>query len=363
MPSGGFIYMDGRELWRDLQGGLFKLTIEQYKTVRKWAESGGTILAVGDIVPLFFAWLSGANYAFVGTAKSEYYLRDEDGWLLKTSTWARAMQSVYLPHERYLMASSKCKAIFPRDSLTAKILQKWSIVVSDLGNPMMDGLIPQYLVEDLVKSPERQVLYILLLPGSRMPEAQRNWEKILEAVVDISSYFKNKSFIFLAAIAPGIPEEIFSETLKQISWFEVPINSVLSPVADPEARAFRRDNNTLIITQNAYADCALAGDFAIAMAGTATEQFVGLGKPVISIPGKGPQFTYAFAEAQTRLLGPSVILAKKTTLVAPALESLLTDADAIEIINENGKRRMGSAGAAKRIARAIMEKLFALKAI
>jgi len=40
------------------------------------------------------------------------------------------------------------------------------------------------------------------------------------------------------------------------------------------------------------------------MAGTATEQFVGLGKPAIAIPGIGPQFTAAFAEAQSRHLGP-----------------------------------------------------------
>ena len=35
------------------------------------------------------------------------------------------------------------------------------------------------------------------------------------------------------------------------------------------------------------------------MAGTATEQAIGLGKPVIQIEGKGPQFTKTFAEAKT----------------------------------------------------------------
>lgn len=33
---------------------------------------------------------------------------------------------------------------------------------------------------------------------------------------------------------------------------------------------------------------------------------VGQGKPVFTIPGRGPQFTAAFAEAQSRLLGESV---------------------------------------------------------
>ena len=31
-----------------------------------------------------------------------------------------------------------------------------------------------------------------------------------------------------------------------------------------------------------------------------------MGKPVIAVPGKGPAFTYRFAEAQNRLLGDSV---------------------------------------------------------
>ena len=64
-----------------VQGGLVQLTWAQFKAVRRWIKRGGVILAVGDIVPLLFAGLSGAPYAFVGTAKSEYYVRDEAGWL------------------------------------------------------------------------------------------------------------------------------------------------------------------------------------------------------------------------------------------------------------------------------------------
>lgn len=87
MPSGGFIYMDGRQFIRDVQGGLIQLTLAQFKAVRRWAKEGGIILVVGDIVPLLFAWLSGANYAFVGTAKSEYYIQDEAGTLPKRPKW------------------------------------------------------------------------------------------------------------------------------------------------------------------------------------------------------------------------------------------------------------------------------------
>ncbi len=38
----------------------------------------------------------------------------------------------------------------------------------------------------------------------------------------------------------------------------------------------------------------------------AESQAVGLGRAVVTVPGRGPQFNSVFAEAQTRLLGESV---------------------------------------------------------
>ena len=74
---------------------------------------------------------------------------------------------------------------------------------------------------------------------------------------------------------------------------------------------FKQRNAYLLLTQQAYNDCLHLGDFAIAMAGTATEQFIGLGKPAIAIPGNGPQYNPAFAEAQSRHLGSSLILVEQ----------------------------------------------------
>ena len=57
---------------------------------------------------------------------------------------------------------------------------------------------------------------------------------------------------------------------------------------------------------DAFADILQQSSLVIGMTGTAVEQAVGLGKPVITVPGNGPAFTYRFAEAQHRLLGNSV---------------------------------------------------------
>jgi uncharacterized protein (TIGR03492 family) len=358
MPSGGFIYQDGRQFWRDMQGGLLQLTLEQYQVVRQWSRDRCFILAVGDIVPLLFAWMSGTDYAFVGTAKSEYYLRDDRGWLSKTSPVERALGSVYLPWERFLMSRFRCKAVFPRDTITTKILQKWSIPAFDLGNPMIDGIGFNESCS-VRKNNLDDELIILLLPGSRMPEAESNWQTILAGVDNVIATFKKLNLVFLTAIAPDLNIDFFQKDLLDRNWYLQAYTDINSLISDPECLAFNKQNATLLLlTQNAYKNCLVNSDLAIAMAGTATEQFVGLGKPAFIIPGEGPQFTYTFAEAQTRLLGESVILVEQTDLIGNAIASLLNDRDRIEKIAINGKKRMGDPGAASRIAKSLLETIF-----
>lgn len=361
MPSGGFVYMDGRQLARDLQGGLLQLTWQQLRAVRAWAKEGGTILAVGDIVPLLFAWLSGAPYAFIGTAKSDYYLRDEAGWLPRQGWFERLERwsgSVYLPWERWLMGHRRCKAVFPRDTLTSEGLRRWAIPAVDLGNPMMDGLQPagiSFIETDDhgqdAQEPEalpaetlpeiKRPLTMALLPGSRAPEVHENWQLMTRAVAGVMAIAPARPLLFLGAIAPSLELTPFAQLLIEHGWQQ--------QHSAPDLK-FTLANATLVLTQTAFSDCLHYADFAIAMAGTATEQFVGLGKPAIALSGNGPQFTYAFAEAQTRLLGPSVILVKHPAQVADQVHALLNDPDRLQLISANGRRRMGPPGAARRIA-------------
>mgnify|MGYP002654260332 CR=1 FL=1 len=351
MPSGGFVYMDGRELWRDLQGGLLQLTLAQFQSIRQWGQEGGKILAVGDILPLIFAWISGAEYAFVGTAKSEYYLRDENSWLASTSFLERSLGSDYFPWERWLMTRQKCKAVFPRDTLTSQNLKQFSIPTFDLGNPMMDGL--QVTTKPVLTQPK--TLTILLLPGSRSPEAERNWRLISQAINEILQQFRDQEICFLAAIAPSLALDSFKSLLIEQQWQTISLNSVDIPIHDPQAIGFQKGNAKLFLSQHAYGDCLHFSDMAIAMAGTATEQFVGLGKPVFSLPGTGPQFTSNFAKRQTYLLGESVILVNNLAEIGHELNSVLNSPETRQAIAENGKKRLGQPGAAARIANCLRD--------
>lgn len=392
MPSGGFIYMDGGQFARDIRGGLLQLTLSQFRAVRQWAAQGGSILAVGDIVPLLIAYFSGAPYAFVGTAKSEYYLRDETGKLFPHAIWEGWSGSVYYPWERWMMSRSRCHAVFPRDTLTTKVLQRWSIPAFDLGNPMMDDLQPRLLRSPLSSTPvsmstrnwnsmenstrsissasevpdlvtaKQDWLRVLLLPGSRVPEAYENWKLILQAVDHLIEHSPNHSLGFVSAISPNLSLEPFSYALVEQGW---QVHEHPPQTKDPSfhhfsavrAYWFTRQQVTLVLTQEAYADSLHWADWAIAMAGTATEQFVGLGKPAIIFPGKGPQFTQKFAEAQTRLLGESVVLVANPAQAAIAIHDLLQNSEKLQRIAENGHWRMGEPGAAERIAQCLMQQL------
>ncbi|GAA6615602.1 lipid-A-disaccharide synthase-related protein [Scytonema sp. NUACC26] len=377
MPSGGFIYMDGRQFMRDVQGGLLQLTLEQIKAIRNWVKTQkrlgykNAVLAVGDIVPLLFASLSETNYAFVGTARSEYYVRDEIGILKRKNqaTWLEHFSgSVYHPWERWLMSRPRCKAVFPRDTLTSEILTNFSVPAFDMGNPMMDGLEPSFSTQRFYNfDAEQQELVrpfvVTLLPGSRPPEAYNNWHQIIIAISTVMELFQERDFIghssktvvFLGAIAPSLHFESMRQMLEAQGWR--PHAGTPVKIADKNAVSFKQLNAYVVLTQDAYNDCLHMADLAIAMAGTATEQFVGLGKPAIIFPGKGPQFTASFAEAQSRLLGPSVILIQEPGATASVVRSLLYNPDTLQDIAENGVRRMGKPGAARRIADCLIEQL------
>ncbi|MGD1938221.1 MAG: lipid-A-disaccharide synthase-related protein [Cyanophyceae cyanobacterium] len=366
-PSGGFIYMDPRQLWRDLQGGLIGVTVRQWQLVKRWTQevqAAGAhpfVLAVGDIVPLLFAWRSQSPYSFVGTAKSEYYLRDGNGDFLRSRRTEGWSGSVYLPWERWLMSRPRCQAVFPRDRLTTEILKNWTIPAVDLGNPMMDGFLPA-LGEIKNERPKNahdnehpppfltpnlppditEPLRILILPGSRVPEAYDNWIQLVDLATAIVEDNPDRPIQLEGAIAPGLNQTQLTMHLPEV-WQQ------------KAQHTWRHGNGTLTLSIGNFYQCALQGHLGLAMAGTATEQLVGLGQPVITLPGQGPQFTYAFAEAQTRLLGPSVFLVENIKDGVKTVQFLLQNPGQWGAIAANGRDRLGVPGAANRIAKHLIK--------
>ncbi|MEL7354405.1 MAG: lipid-A-disaccharide synthase-related protein [Cyanobacteria bacterium J06560_5] len=350
MPSGGFINRDAKQVVRDVQGGLLSLTRSQQSAIKAWRTQNPknvAILAVGDIVPQIFAHLSGLPYAFVGTAKSEYWLRDDDGKRPAKTLWERLegwSGSVYLPWERWLMARPNCRATFVRDELTAKTLRRTGIDAFYEGNPMMDGLAPEGKLDGLLAhiresdQEKGELLKIVILPGSRPPEAYENWANILAALPGLIAAFPDRHIVLLGAIAPNLSPDKLPATANTWQHQSKPYST------------FTHQNVTLLLISDAYNDCLHQADIAIATAGTATEQFVGIGKPVITLPGDGPQFTKAFATVQSKMLGASVRMVERSEEVGCAIAQVINDSNYLQTVQANGKQRMGEPGAAKRIA-------------
>ncbi|MGF1492606.1 MAG: lipid-A-disaccharide synthase-related protein [Microcoleaceae cyanobacterium] len=326
--------------------------------------------------------------------------------------------SEYLPWERWLMSRPQCRAVFPRDSFTTEVLEQWQIPLFDLGNPMMDDLqspslelctvTPISPIEtqgETQQEMQRPALTIVLMPGSRQPEAFNNWQLILQAVhiliraishnaisQDVNGFLSLSSkdlwnnsesdfpvghfqadrqpnppikLLFLAAIAPGLEIAPICQSLTQQEWQLIQnqefqdreLKRQLDSALNGEKLQFQQGIAQLVIARAAFNQCIQQADLAIAMAGTATEQFVGLGKPAITLPGAGPQFTYRFAEAQQRLLGESVVLANSPAEIPEIVRSLLGDTNRLKRIAANGQRRMGQPGAAHRIAACFLKQM------
>lgn len=344
MPSGGFVRMDSRQLARDVKSGLVGLTRKQLGFVWQWSrEKRGKrmILAVGDIVPLLFAWLpsqfGGCNFAFVATAKTEYYWRDRKSALPHIKRPFGG--SIFFPWERSLMSSDRCKANFVRDSLTAEILNRdFKLSAVYLGNSMMDGLEPKGI--DLGIGEDDWA--VAILPGSRSPEAYENWLTLMLCAQVVSRTIPHDVH-FLVAIAPDLDIEAIGQMILQKGWLRL------------DETTFKVQNARMLLLRDGFGDCLHQCHLGLAMAGTATEQLVGLGKPVITIVGNGPQFTRKFAEEQADLLGCSINLIDKPAQVADVLGEILQDPDYFQEVCRNGEERMGKAGASARIAKYIVE--------
>ncbi|HBC43084.1 MAG TPA: hypothetical protein DCZ88_14675 [Pseudanabaena sp.] len=347
MPSGGFVRMDSRQLARDVKSGLVGLTFKQLGFAWKWSRAGCNgkrlILAVGDIVPLLFAWLpakfGGCNFVFVATAKSEYFWRERKSYLPHVKKPFGG--SNFFPWERVLMRSNHCKAVFVRDLLTAEVLnQEFKLPAIYLGNSMMDGLEPKGI--DFGISENDWV--VAILPGSRSPEAYENWLTLMLCAQVVARTIPH-DVNFLVAIAPDLDLEVIGQSIVQKGWLRI------------DEMTFRVQNARLILLKDGFSDCLHQCHLGLAMAGTATEQLVGLGKPVITIAGNGPQFTRKFAEEQANLLGCSVNLIDKPAQAADVLNSILQDPDYFQESGRNGLERMGQAGASASIAKYIVDNI------
>ncbi len=330
LPSGGIFYMNPLTLLKDVSAGLIGLTLYQIRTLLKYCSRYHLIVAVGDIFPVTMAYISGRPFvAFLVSTSSYYEGKLNLPWLT-----------------RWCLRSPRCLAIFTRDAFTAEDLQQQGFKQANfLGYPIMDILTPTGKNLHL----DDHIPTIALLPGSRLPEALHNLELLLKVCASLASLEKVQ---FRVALVKAIQEKDLENLAKNLGWQYQSTGILIK----------QQKKHTIRVEcyYQAFSDIINHCDLALGMAGTAVEQVVGLGKPVIQLPGKGPQFTYPFAEAQMRLLGMSVKTIGKSyknphvfVEAAKTIQTILQDKDYLENCRKNGQERVGKPGGSLNISTAI----------
>ena len=323
--TGGIGYNSFKGRLTEIFGGeiiyLLKRLYLTYKIRKKYSY----FFIVGDIVPICFAWVCNKDFFTYLVAYSSHY----EGKL--KLPWP----------SKFFLLSKKAKKIYTRDSLTANDLtSQLKKKVSFLGNPFMDKFF--FRDKDLKKSE----FSIGLFPGSRFPEILDNFILILEVLEAISDfkYFQKIEFNF--AIVNALSSSKIREIFKNRKWV------YLEKINDKNLLNFQYKSLKVNLYWNTFDEILLKSRCCISMAGTAAEQAIGLGKPVIQIEGAGPQFTKSFAEAQRRLLGKYVFCAtnyknkndqinQTIHLIIKVIYQIKLNKKFLISCNENAKQRLG----------------------
>ena len=327
MPSGGFARTSLRSMFSDLCAGLASCLSRQIREMRLLSSRVSLTLCVGDVFLLCMCALGRLpRRILLATAKSEYI-------------------SGHLPVETWLMRRLAV-AVAARDLPTADSLGRRGVRSHYFGNFLMDvidksgGLLPRTANERLV----------CLLPGSRSDFAMnlRDMLQCLEAM----HCADGMDFAVLLARAPE-PADM-SNALPNAYWSysqRADRNQTghIGDLVFSGAQQCRR--LSVSVVSDRFGDYVNGCDLVIGMAGTAVEQAAGMGKPAVTFPGRGAQFTRGFARAQKRLLGDAVCLVESSNPADVASEvcNILSDPGRYERMSRAGIERMGQGGAVMRL--------------
>ena len=315
LPSGGFSKGSLLRLFKDVKAGLPRLLRQQVSVLKKVAPKVKRVVVVGDFLPVFLSWLFLRRpLYFVATAKSDYIAAH---WPIEVAMLRKA-----------------AVVVFARDELTASGLLQRGVRSVHMGNVMMDSLC--FGVSNIQVRPQERTL--LFLPGSRQDAAEN-----LMDMLKITKKLKH-SYNYLVAVSQMVSEIEFMEAATASGWDWIVEDgaTVLLELKDRKIQ--------VRLIWGAFGDLLSLADLVVGMSGTACEQAVGLGKPVITYP-RNRQMA-RFLRDQKKLLGTSLFLmAYDHDLIAEFIEKLIDDESRLQRLAEAGKKRLGNAGGASKIAR------------
>lgn len=313
LPSEGFGTVSLPAFLADLRAGFFGTYLSQARFARRLRGTAKAAVAIGDIVPLAAALLSGLPTLFFSSAKSARY-GGTDG---------------HNALERVLMR--RAAKVFVRDTRTARQLAINGVEAAFLGNPMMDGVAEADGAD--LRADGR--LTLALIPGTRA-DAPDNARLLLEATAASGEVHG------LLTAAPSFDLEALTQALPA-GWTKTSRTGERLDLAHASGA-------TVTVPRGRFADALAAADIAIGMAGTGNEQAVGLGLPLIAVPGAGNQGA-AFHAMKTRYFGAAALPVRPDAeAIADAVRLLAADPEKRAAMAEAGRALMGPPGASAAMA-------------
>lgn len=308
-PSEGFL-RTASAWWNDLQTGLLPHVFSQYRALKK-NPPADIVIAVGDFFALAMSRAASAQKrVFVPTAKSDRFQPHLGIELFFIERWVNL--------------------IFPRDAETAASMQHTGVPVWYVGNLMMDCLDGPGKINGLKAAgygvPAQARYVIGILPGSHR-EAYGNLKLVKETIDDLLTWQVPMHFVM------AVPKTLDLKKVKTIMGTQFP----------------------LTLVQGRFRAVIDASGVVLGFAGTANEQAVGLGKPVVTMPGKGTQtsLTRIFEQSQL-LLGGVHVIEYGPCEAAEKIKYLLTHPTELVYHAELAEKAMGKPGAAARMAEKIL---------
>jgi tetraacyldisaccharide 4'-kinase len=301
MPSGGLVAMGNvRAFARDLGAGWLGLFAAQLRFLAGVGERYAAVVAVGDAYAAALARIARRPWLFVGTAKSTYV-------------------APYSGLERNIIA--KAARLFVRDTATAQVLRRHGLRAEAPGNVIVDLLAEDRRYD--WPGPVR----IAVLPGSR-ERAYGDAERI-------------------AAIVERVAERV-PGTAAVLS---------LAPTLDPARMAPVLERHpSLAVWREGIGGILAGATLAIGQAGTANEAAAASGVPVVALDLSGDRRSGWYRMRQERLLADAMaIVPGDPAAAAGVIVALLNDPTRLARMGAAGRERMGSAGGAAAIARAIVQ--------
>ncbi|HEX7002850.1 MAG TPA: lipid-A-disaccharide synthase-related protein [Trueperaceae bacterium] len=334
LPSGGLLMHSLPLFLADLQAGFLSLTLGQWQRLLFYRCA--SVVTVGDVYAQLLGSLTRARHRFVvQTLVSAYHAQG-----LAFSTPNRMfMERITIP-EQLLM--SRARAVYVRDGATETALHDAGLKHARfLGNPIADRL------EGRVPASLAGLKVVGLLPGSRSYR-----HEALAKMIEGIALLRGEGVVGAVAWIGGDLEP-------PVGWEAVAV----APNEEGLVSELRKAGTRVLVYRARFADVLRAARVVVGTSGTANEQAVAVGRPVVAFPVP-PYYSSTFLQNQKRLLGPALsVVGASDAEIAGAVQGWLDDPATAERLAGQGRARIGGPGGSEAIARDVLRRLESYGAI